>query len=159
VIDLWDRILDKGRDFGVKPVGLGARDTLRLEMCYPLHGHELSEDVSALESGLGWIVKFGKDEFIGKQALLRQKKAGVPRDIVALIVRDAGVIRGGDLVYNQEGDQIGVVTSGTKTPTINRALGLALIVRRYAKVGQQVFVNVRGRLLAAEQVVKPFLKR
>lgn len=159
VADLWERILDKGRNFGVKPVGLGARDTLRLEMCYPLHGHELGEDISALESGLEWIVKFSKDEFVGKQALLRQKKTGVPRAAVALIVRDAGVIRSGDLVYNKDGDQIGVVTSGTKTPTVNQALGLALIVRQYARVGQQVFVNVRGRLLAAEQVIKPFLKR
>lgn len=156
---LWQVILDAGRDLGIVPVGLGARDTLRLEACYPLHGHELSEEVTALESGLEWIVKFDKGDFIGKSALLEQKNFGVPRALVALVVTAAGIVRSGDLVFNQEGEEVGVVTSGTKTATVNKAIGLAFVARDYAKIGEKLFVDVRGRLLAVELVRKPFFKR
>ena len=157
---LWTALLDAGKEDGVMPIGLGARDSLRLEPCYPLHGHELGEDISALESGLGWIVKFDKgDDFIGRSALLKQKEAGVPRKLRGFFISDRGLARHGDKVFNASGEEIGVVTSGTKTPTVNKALGLALLRTSDAAIGESVEIEVRGRRLAAELVKTPFYKR
>lgn len=154
---LWQALLQVGQEFGLVPAGLGARDTLRLEACYPLHGHELSEEISVLESGLAWIVKFGKGEFIGRTALLRQNEQGIARELIALVISDSGIARYGDTVLNRSGATIGRITSGTKTPTLNKAIALALIEKGESEIGSDLFVQVRGRLLAAKRVVKPFL--
>lgn len=147
---------------GVTLCGLGARDTLRLEVCYPLHGHELGEDVSALESKLAWIIKFDKGDFIGRDALLKEKESGSKRQIAGLFVEDAGIIRHGDKVYSKETNtddswsEIGHVTSGTKTPTVNKALGIALLDIKHTALNSEVYVDVRGRKLKCKVVKMPF---
>lgn len=151
-VALWDAIRNAG---DVQLCGLGARDTLRLEAAYPLHGHELGEDISALESGLGWIVKLNKGDFIGRDALLKQKEAGLARALIGFTLDGAGIARHGDEVYSGD-TKIGVVTSGTKTPTINKALGLALLEKGYAVPGTAINVRVRGRDIAAVTAKPPF---
>lgn len=159
-VDLWRLLLEHGAQEGVVPCGLGARDSLRLEAALPLHGHELGEDISALESGLGWIVKFDKGEFIGRAALHRQKEAGVPRRLVGFHVDGAGIARHGDGVRSVgDAREIGVVTSGTKTPTVNVSLGMALVASEYAVEGGALQLVVRGREIPAHVVRLPFYTR
>lgn len=156
--NLWERLLEVGRSGGLIPCGLGARDSLRLEACLPLHGHELGEGISAYESGLGWIIKLDKGEFNGRAALAKHA-AGAPRKLVGFYVTDAGIARHGDAVFASDGTKIGTVTSGTKTPTVNRALGLALIDSKFSAIGTKLGVEVRGRTLTVEVVATPFYKR
>jgi aminomethyltransferase len=156
---VFEQILEAGKGWGLVPAGLGARDSLRLEACYPLHGHELAVDISALESGLGWIVKLDKGEFIGKAALLAEKERGIARSLVAFLVDDRGIARHGDKVFNEAGQEIGIVTSGTRTPTVGAALGLALLKSEYKALGSRVYAEVRGKKLACQVVKKPFFKR
>ncbi len=141
---LWNELLQAG----VLPCGLGARDTLRLEACYPLHGHELSEEYSALESGLGWIVKFSKGDFIGKEALQKTFE----RKLVGFFVLDPGIVREGTPLFDENDKPCGFVTSGTKTPTVNKALGLALVSN------SPKFAEVRGRKLRVEITKTPFYR-
>lgn len=155
---LWEKLLVIGKPFGLTPCGLGARDSLRLEACLPLHGHELGDDISAYESNLGWIIKLDKGEFLGKAALVNHA-VRCPRKLVGFFVRDAGIARNGDPITSTSGATIGVVTSGTKTPTVNKALGLALVDSASSAVGTVISVEVRGRKLAAEVVATPFYKR
>ena len=155
---LWEKVLAVGASDGLVPCGLGARDSLRLEACLPLHGHELGEEISAIESGLGWIVKLAKGDFIGR-AVLEAHSKSAPRKLVGFYVVDPGIARHGDPVLDATGERIGVVTSGTKTPTVGRALGLALVASQQSTVGSRFFVEVRGRKLAAEIVPTPFYRR
>lgn len=156
---VWDLLIDQGRGYGAVPVGLGARDSLRLEACYPLHGHELRDDVSALQSGLEWIVKFEKGEFIGRPALLAEKERGLNQQLVGFYVEDAGIVREGTELVDGAGSKIGAVTSGTKTPTLNRALGLARVASAYASIDSEFFAAVRGRKLRCKVVPRPFYRR
>lgn len=156
---LWDLLVENGQAFGLKPAGLGARDTLRLEACFPLHGHELADDISALESGLGWVVKLDKGEFIGRDALAAEKEQGVKRKLVGLEVFDAGIIRHGAKVFDDSGAEVGLVTSGTKPPTVGKAIGLALVESSRAKLGTELSAEVRGRKLKVKVIKKPFYKR
>lgn len=153
---LWNLLID---ELGAKPCGLGARDTLRLEAAYPLHGHELSPEISAMESGLGWIVKFKKGDFIGAQALLEGQKSDSRRALIGLVIEGAGIARHGDKVVIAGGKEVGVVTSGTKTPTVNQAIGLALVDHPFAKIGEKFEIIVRERRLAAKVVPTPFYSR
>lgn len=155
----WNLLMEAGSPHGLVPCGLGARDSLRLEACYPLHGHELGDDISALESGLGWVIKFDKGDFIGKEALLKEKEQGVKRALTAFFVTDPGIVRENEKVFSADGVEIGVTTSGTKTPTVNRALGMARIDKEFSKDGSKFFVEVRGRKLACEATKNRFLKR
>lgn len=157
--DLWRQLLDIGMPLGLVPAGLGARDSLRLEACYPLHGHELADDITAIESGLGWIVKPDKGDFIGKEILARQKKDGAPRSLVAFAVEDAGIARHGDKLFSEAGQEIGHVTSGTRTPTLNRSVGLALVASASSAVGSPMFAEVRGKRLRCQVVKKPLYSR
>lgn len=157
--DLWRLLLEHGAGLGVLPCGLGARDSLRLEAALPLHGHELAEDITALESGLGWIVKFDKGDFIGKEALLTQKEAGLPRKLVGFHLDEAGIARQGDIVNTPEGKEIGSVASGTKTPTVNKALGMAFVETPYTALDTKLTFVVRGRAIAGHVVQLPFYKR
>ncbi len=159
VADLWRLLLEHGESYGVIPCGLGARDSLRLEAALPLHGHELAPDVSALESGLGWIVKFDKGDFIGRDALIKERDAGLKRKLVGFFLAEAGIARQGDLVAAENGAQIGVVTSGTKTPTVQKSLGLALVDSRYTGADTKISCVVRGRAIAAHVVSLPFYRR
>ncbi|OUM88248.1 MAG: glycine cleavage system protein T [Bacillus thermozeamaize] len=155
---LWERLLEAGEPHGVIPCGLGARDTLRFEAGLPLYGQELSPEISPLEAGLGFAVKWEKGEFIGREALLRQKEEGVPRRLVGLEMLDKGIPRTGYPVF--AGDrQIGRITSGTYAPTLKKNLGMALIRWEYAQMGQHLEVEVRGKRLRAQAVKKPFYRR
>lgn len=157
---LWDMLVQKGSGMGIVPAGLGARDSLRLEACLPLHGHELGDEITAIESGLGWIVKPGKGEFIGRAVLESQKRDGAPRALVGFFLDDAGIARAEDKVFVPGGSApIGFVSSGTKTPTMNRALGLALIDSHHKAIDTQLEVEVRGRRLKLRIAPTPFYKR
>ncbi len=158
--EIWTKLLELGEAEGLMPVGLGARDTLRLEACYPLHGHELSETESALESGLAWIVKLDKEEFIGKDALKAQKESGISNKLIAFELNGTGIAREETLVYAANTDNlIGKVTSGTKTPTIGKSIGLARIKKEFSKVKNLIEIEVRGKKIKAEVVSSPFYKK
>ena len=148
-----------GQSEGVVPAGLGSRDTLRFEAGLPLYGQELSEDISPLEAGLGFVVKLNKEEdFIGKQALTEQKENGIPRKLVGLEMIDKGIPRTGYKVfYNDE--EIGEVTTGTQSPTLNKNIGFALLNTEHATIGTEVIVQVRKRMLKAVIIATPFYKR
>lgn len=158
---LWNALLEKGSELGVLPCGLGARDSLRLEAAYPLHGHELGTEISALESGLGWIVKLDKGDFIGRAALQAQKEEGVPRKLVGFKLEGAGIARQGDGVgvAGSAEPSLGIVTSGTKTPTVNIALGMALVDASATAVGTPLSFVVRGRSIPGVVVKLPFYSK
>ncbi len=158
VVDLWDKLLAAGQPEGLQPIGLGARDTLRLEKGYALYGHELSPQISPLEAGLGWIVKLDKGDFVGRDALLAQKAAGIPRRLVGLLMAERGIPREGYPVYAGE-RQVGVVTSGTMSPTLKTGVALALIESSSAVLDRELTIGVRDRQLRATVVKPPFVKR
>ncbi|WP_429885774.1 glycine cleavage system aminomethyltransferase GcvT [Geoalkalibacter halelectricus] len=155
---LWNHLLAAGREDGLVPVGLGARDTLRLEMKYPLYGHELSPEISPLEAGLGWITRLEKSSFIGRQALLRQKEQGIARCLVGLRLTDAGVPRAGYPVYHG-GEPIGTVTSGTLSPSLRQGIAIALVRSDVRRPGTLLEIGIRRRRVAAEIVKTPFVAR
>jgi aminomethyltransferase len=151
---LWEELLARGEGLGVLPVGLAARDTLRFELCYCLYGHELSEDTSPLEAGIGWAVKFKKGDFVGREALLAQKERGVPRRLIGLEVEGRTIARQGAAVASA-GRPVGAVTSGTFSPTLKRSLALALVA---AGAGtDDLEVEVRGKLFPCRAIPYPFL--
>lgn len=154
---LWDAILEAGRDEGAVPVGLGARDTLRFEAALPLYGHELSKDISPLEAGLGRFVKLEKERFIGKEALQKQS-ANLKRVLVGFELVDPGVARSGFEVYAGERN-IGFVTSGSYSPTLNKNLGLALVEAAFSPEGTQIEIAIRNRKAKAVVVNKPFYSK
>jgi aminomethyltransferase len=151
--ELWSYL---SNDLGAVPCGLGSRDTLRLEAGYPLHGHELATDVSALESGLNWIVKLSKGEFIGSTTLQSQKNDGVKQGLIGFTVIDPGIARDGDIVRSADGTQIGVVTSGTKTPTVCKSIGIARVLKEHLVADSPVVIQVRQRTLRATLTKLPF---
>ncbi|MBM7646344.1 aminomethyltransferase [Scopulibacillus daqui] len=156
---LWKDILDAGKDEGILPCGLGARDTLRFEAKLALYGQELSKDISPIEAGIGFAVKTKKDaEFIGKEALKKQRENGAPRKLVGIEMIDKAIPRTGYQVF--AGDKnIGFVTSGTQSPTLKKNLGLALIDTDYAEIGVECEVDIRGKRRKAKVVKSPFYKR
>ncbi|MFN8389187.1 MAG: glycine cleavage system aminomethyltransferase GcvT [Bdellovibrionota bacterium] len=156
---LWDSLLEVGQPLGLKPAGLGARDTLRLEACYPLHGHELRDDISALSSGLGWIVQFDKGDFIGRDALLKDQSEGLPYRLVGLEVLSPGIIREGTKLFTAGGEEIGWVASGTKPPTVNAAIGMGFVPPEHAALGTKLTAEVRGKHLDVKIIRRPFYKQ
>lgn len=152
---VWDAIMDAGEEFGVMPAGLGARDTLRLEAALPLYGHELSPDISPLEAGLDRFVKLDKPDFIGREALVKQKERGISRNLVGLEMVDKGIPRQGYGVQ-VEGRSVGYITSGSFSPTLKKNIALALLDIQYAEEGFQVDVMVRNKALKAKVVKIPF---
>jgi aminomethyltransferase len=153
-VAVWEELLVRGEDLGVAPIGLAARDTLRFEVCYCLYGHELEEDITPLEAGIGWAVKLKKSDFTGKDALVAQKGAGVPRRIVCLEITGRGIARQGSRVL-VDGQDVGFVTSGTFSPTLKKPLAMALVD---ASVSDgDLAVDVRGRSIACRIVSFPFL--
>lgn len=161
VAELWDKLLEAGKDEGIKPCGLGCRDTLRFEAGLALYGNELSEDWSPLEAGIGFAVKVDKEvDFIGKEFLAKQKAEGVKWKIVGLEVTGRGIPRNGYKVFSADGtEEIGHITSGTKSPTLGKQLGLALLSVDHAEVGTEVKIQIRKKLVDAVVVKKPFYKR
>jgi len=158
VEQLWRAISEAGESFGLKPCGLGARDTLRLEMKYALYGHELSDRITPLEAGLGWITKLDKGDFIGREALLRQKAAGVPRRLVGLEMTESGIPRADYPVFAGE-KEVGIVTSGTMSPSLRLGIALALVAPECAAVGTELQVGIRNRRVGARVAKTPFLKK
>jgi aminomethyltransferase len=156
-VEIWQRLMAAGQPYGLAPVGLGARDTLRLEKGYALYGHELTAEISPLEAGLGWIVKLNKGAFVGRAALAAQKDAGVPRRWVGLRMIDRGIPREGYPLYSGD-KQIGFVTSGTMSPSLKVGIGLALVETAYAVLDAEVEVGVRNRRLRAGLVRTPFVE-
>ncbi len=156
---LWKLILEHGKEQGVLPCGLGARDTLRFEANLALYGQELSKDISPLEAGIGFAVKLQKEsDFIGKNALLKQKENGLPRKLVGLEMMDKGIPRHGYEVFSGD-QQIGFVTTGTQSPTLKKNIGVALLELSYTELGQEVEVQIRAKRLKAKVVPTPFYKR
>ncbi|PLR85973.1 glycine cleavage system protein T [Bacillus canaveralius] len=156
---LWNGILAAGKEAGVVPCGLGARDTLRFEANLALYGQELSPHISPLEAGIGFAVKLNKQaDFIGKEALLKQKENGVPRKLVGVEMIDRGIPRHGYSVYKGE-EKIGEVTTGTQSPTLKKNIGLALLSAQHAELGNNVEVEIRGKRLKAQVAATPFYKR
>ena len=164
---LWDAVLEAGRPAGLLPAGLGARDTLRLEAGYCLYGHELSEEITPLEAGLGWTVKLNKgSDFIGRQALIDQKEQGLKRKLVGLILRERGVPRAGYVIMRANehtgvaDERVGFVSSGTMCPTLDRAAALGFVTPEAATLGStRLAVEIREKPVAAEVVPLPFYKR
>ncbi|MTH52380.1 glycine cleavage system aminomethyltransferase GcvT [Bacillus mangrovi] len=157
--DLWSAILSAGKEEGILPCGLGARDTLRFEACLPLYGQELSKDISPIEAGIGFAVKTKSERtFNGREALVQQRENGSPRKLAGLEMIDKGIPRHGYPVY-QDGIRIGEVTTGTQSPTLKKNIGLALIGTEYSEPGNEVTVEIRGKQLKARVVQTPFYKR
>ncbi|MFN8437183.1 MAG: glycine cleavage system aminomethyltransferase GcvT [Cytophagales bacterium] len=154
----WDLIIDAGEEFGIQPVGLGARDTLRLEMGYCLYGNDIDDTTSPLEAGLGWITKFNK-EFIDKEFLETQKQNGISKKLVGFEMIDRGIPRSHYKVCTADGTQIGEVTSGTQSPTLSKGIGMAYISINFAKLDSEIYIEVRGRYLKAKVVKMPFVSK
>ncbi|HJD75419.1 MAG TPA: glycine cleavage system aminomethyltransferase GcvT [Bacteroides reticulotermitis] len=156
---IWKAVFEAGEEYGIKPVGLGARDTLRLEMGFCLYGNDLDDTTSPLEAGLGWITKFveGKN-FISRPLLEKQKAEGVTRKLVGFEMIDRGIPRSGYTLMNAEGETIGTVTSGTMSPTRKIGVGLAYVKPAYSTVGTEMFIDMRGRKLKVVVVKPPFRK-
>lgn len=157
---LWKAVFEAGEEFGIKPIGLGARDTLRLEMGFCLYGNDIDDTTSPLEAGLGWITKFNdvKGDFIDRDYMLQLKADGIKRKLVGFELVDKGVARHGYDLCDAEGNIIGHVTSGTMGPTIKKAIGMGYVNVPFNKVDSEIFVSVRGRLLKAKVVKTPFYK-
>jgi aminomethyltransferase len=158
-VELWRALLAAGAPHGLLPAGLGARDTLRLEAGYCLYGHELSDDITPLEAGLGWTVKLKKeDDFIGKQALIAEKRDGLRRKLIGIELRERGIPRAGYPIL-RDGRKVGEVTSGTMCPTLGHAAALGFVPPSDAAVGTELAVEIRGKAIPAVVVALPFYKR
>jgi len=159
--EVWRAILAEGRPKGLLPAGLGARDTLRFEAGMSLYGNEIDDTTTPLEAGLGWIVKFGKGDYIGRDILERQKEEGLDRKLVGFEMVDRGIARHGYPVYLAEDDvePVGQVTTGTQSPTLGKALGLAYLPVGAGEEGGEFFVEIRGRWARARVVPSPFYSR
>jgi len=154
---IWNAIFDSGKSQGIKPIGLGARDTLRLEMGFCLYGNDIDDSTSPLEAGLGWITKFTK-EFTNSKALLAQKENGVEKKLVGFEMVDRGIPRHHYEIFNGNGEKIGFVTSGTQSPSLQKAIGMAYVQTPYSKEGAEILVHIRDKHLKAKVVKVPFYK-
>jgi aminomethyltransferase len=156
---VWCALLEAGREFGIRPCGLGARNTLRLEAGMPLYGHEISDSINVFEAGLDRWLKLDKGEFIGREALLAVQASGPKRKLVALEMVERGIARDGYPVLDLDGNEIGVVTSGSPAPFLKTNIAFAFVPAAVAAGGQDVLVQVRANRVRAKQVPQPFYKR
>ena len=154
---VWNAVFEAGAEFGIKPAGLGSRDTLRLEVGFCLYGNDLDDTTSTIEAGLGWITKLvDGNNFIGRDIVERHKTEGTTRKLVGFEMIDRGIPRQHYPLVNAEGEQIGVVTSGTMSPTRKIGIGMGYVKPEYTKLGTEIYIDVRGRKLKAEVVRPPF---
>jgi len=153
---IWNAILQTGTPQGLKPIGLGARDTLRLEMGYCLYGNDIDDTTTPLEAGLGWITKFTK-EFTAKSILQEQKQNGIQKKLVGFEMIDRGIPRHNYLIKNEAGETIGHVTSGTQSPSLNKGIGMGYVQIQHATLGNNIFIEIRNSLVKAKIVKMPFL--
>lgn len=157
VLQVWDKVLEAGADFGIKPIGLAARDTLRLEMGYCLYGNDIDDNTSPFEAGLGWVTKFTK-VFVNSEALARQKEAGVTRKLVGFQMDEKAIPRNGYTITDAEGQTIGMVTSGTMAPSLEKGIGMGYVGKAYSNKGHKIYIQVRKKLIPATVVKPPFYK-
>ncbi len=155
---IWNDIMQAGQPFGIKPAGLGSRDTLRLEMGFCLYGNDISDNTSPLEAGLGWITKFTKN-FINSDALKQQKEQGIANKLVGFEMIDRGIPRHDYEICNASGQKIGRVTSGTQSPTLNKAIGMGYVAKDQSAEGTEIFIKIREKLIKAAVVKIPFIKK
>ena len=158
--DVWNALMQAGESHGLRPVGLGARDTLRLEAGFCLYGHELNEDINPLEAGLGWVTKPDGADFVGVDAVRAMKSAGIPRKLVGFVIDERGIARQGCPISDADGKAIGEVTSGTQSPVLGKAVGLGFVPNNpdYTTPGSKIYLNVRSRALEATVTKPPFHK-
>jgi aminomethyltransferase len=154
---IWTAIFKAGEPFGIKPIGLGARDTLRLEMGFCLYGNDIDDATSPLEAGLGWVTKFNK-EFTNSAALQQQKQEGVKRKLVGFEMIDRGIPRHDYEIVDAEGRVIGRVTSGTQSPSLQKAIGMGYVDTAFAKEGTEIYIKIRDNSIKAVIVKPPFYK-
>lgn len=156
---IWDAVFEAGEPFGIRPVGLGARDTLRLEMGFCLYGNELDDSTTPLQAGLGWITRFTENKpFIGREALEKEKAEGVSRKLCCFELTEKGIPRQGYEILDSEEQHIGSVTSGTLSPVLKTGIGMGYLKPEYASPGTEIFIRVRNRKLKAQVVKPPFRK-
>ena len=153
--ELWNKIMEAGAEFGIKPCGLGCRDTLRLEMGFCLYGNDIDDTTNPIEAGLGWITKFTK-EFTDKSFLESQKQQGTARKLVGFEMIDKGIPRHHYIIKNAEGEAIGHVTSGTQSPSLNKAIGLGYVEKAQSAIGSEIYIDIREKLIKAKVVKLPF---
>jgi aminomethyltransferase len=158
-VKFWDRVLEKGRPLGIKSCGLGARDTLRLEMCYPLNGSDLSPQRNPIEAGLGFFVDLTKSNFVGRDALLQTKESGPEEKLVSFRMKEKGPPPRPHYSVFDNGERIGEVTSGTISPSLNWGVGMAYVSASHAKIGAQIDIEIRERKFPATIEKKPFYKK
>ena len=154
---MWNAIFEAGREFGIEPAGLAARDTLRLEMGFCLYGNDINDTTSPIEAGLGWITKFTKD-FNNRTVLESQKANGVERKLVGFELVDKGIPRHDYEICDADGKTIGIVTSGTMGPSVKKAIGMGYVPKAFSAAGSEIFIKVREKLLSAKVVNLPFYK-
>ena len=158
VKQIWDKVFVAGAEFGIKPIGLAARDTLRLEMGYCLYGNDIDDSTSPIEAGLGWITKFTK-EFTNSEALKAEKEHGPKRKLIAFELDERGVPRHGYDIVDSHGKQIGTVTSGTMSPSLGKGIGLGYVPPIFSEVNSKIFIQIRKNAIPATVVKLPFYKQ
>ena len=157
VEQVWNKVFEAGATFGIKPIGLAARDTLRLEMGYCLYGNDINDTTSPFEAGLGWITKFTKD-FVNSEALAQEKEKGLERKLVAFELDDRGIPRHDYDIVDGQGNKIGIVTSGTMSPSLGKGIGLGYVPKIFSTVGSKISIQVRKKAIPATVVKLPFYK-
>lgn len=158
-VTLWDALLDAGRELGIAPIGLGARDTLRLEARLLLYGNDIDESTNPIEAGIGWTVKLGKAEFVGRAALTRVKREGVRRNLVGFEMTGRGIARHGYAILGSDGQPVGTVTSGAPALTLGKSIGLGYVPVALSSTGTPLAIDIRGKVTEAVVVPTPFYKR
>ncbi len=158
IVKVWNAIFEAGKAFDIKPIGLGARDTLRLEMGFCLYGNDIDDNTSPLEAGLGWITKFSK-EFNNSVSLKKQKEEGVKRKLVAFEMQEKSIPRAHYPICDAQGNVIGKVTSGTQSPVLQKGIGMGYVPTPMAEIGNSIYISIRGQLQSATVVTLPFIKK
>ncbi len=158
VVHIWNEVLKAGEQFGIKPIGLAARDTLRLEMGYCLYGNEINDTTSPIAAGLGWVTKFTKD-FVNSESIKADKENGVATKLIGFELIDRGIPRHDYEIVDAEGNVIGHVTSGTQSPSLNKGVGMGYVNKEFAKEGSEIFIRIRKNDVKAQVVKTPFYKK
>ncbi len=159
-VKVWDAIMSAGEEYQLKPAGLGARDTLRLEMGYALYGNDITSDTTPLEARMGWLTKLEKENFTGKKALVQQKETGIRKKLMGFVLSEPrNIPRSGYKIVTENGNSIGYVTSGTQSISLNKAIGMGYIQLDHAGEGRKIYIEIRNKRAEAEVVKPPFLKK
>jgi aminomethyltransferase len=159
-VKIWKELMSAGKDHGILPAGLGARDTLRLEMGYPLYGNDITKDTTPVEARMSWLIDFNKEDFIGKSNLLKQKEEGASRKLMGFVIDEKRRIpRSGYSISNENGDEIGFVTSGTQSITLGIGIGMGYISTEKASENEEIYINIRNKRVKATVAKPPFIKK